>query len=155
MASADRIEGPSLANQQDNPKAFLTSSKLVDAVMKKILIVEDDADIQRSLSGIFRNYGYNVIQALNAEFALSRMKEEKESIGLIITDMMMPGMSGRETTETIRKDPNLKALNIACLTVARFSVSGKDTRNKLKVLDYITKPFANEGLVTHVQKMVQ
>ena len=67
--------------------------------------------------------------------------------------MMMPGMSGRETTEKIRENPETKDLKIAFLTVARFSETGKETLDKLNVLDYITKPFDNEELVSKVKKL--
>ena len=68
-------------------------------------------------------------------------------------DMMMPGMSGREATERIRQNPKTKDLKVVFLTVARFSETGKETLDNLKVLDYITKPFDNEELVKKVKKL--
>jgi CheY-like chemotaxis protein len=72
---------------------------------------------------------------------------------MILLDMMMPGMSGREVCERIRKDPHTKDLKVAFLTVAKFSESGKYLLKKMNVSDYITKPFENADLVRRVKKI--
>jgi CheY-like chemotaxis protein len=69
-------------------------------------------------------------------------------------DMMMPGMSGRETTEKIRENPKTRDLNVIFLTVARFSETGMKNLKNLKVVDYLTKPFENQDLVKRVKKIV-
>ena len=66
-----------------------------------------------------------------------------------------PGMSGREVCDKIRCDPNMKNLKVAFLTVAKFSDTGKEILTKMKVLDYITKPFDNADLVARVKKLVK
>ena len=66
----------------------------------------------------------------------------------------MPGMSGREVCEKIRENPKTKDLKVVFLTVAKFSEAGKDALKKMKVLDYITKPFDNEDLLRRVKKVI-
>ena len=68
--------------------------------------------------------------------------------------MMMPGMSGRETCERIRNDPKTKDIKVVFLTVARFSETGKEILRKMKVLDYITKPFDNQDLIRRINKLL-
>ena len=84
--------------------------------------------------------------------ALEKLKAGKPD--LVVVDMMMPGMSGRELVEKIRKDSALKDLKLVFLTVARFSETGKKVLEELNVADYITKPFENEDLVKRLKKVL-
>lgn len=119
---------------------------------KTIMVVDDEADILELVRAVLGNSGFNVISAVSGQDCLQKLKNAKPD--LILMDMMMPGMSGRETTEKIRQDPKTKNIKIAFLTVARFSEMGKDTLKKMKVLDYIAKPFDNDDLVARVKKLV-
>lgn len=117
---------------------------------KKIMIVDDEESLVELVRAIFGQEGFEVISAYSGAECLEKLKTEKPD--LILMDMMMPGMSGRETTEKIRKNPKTKDLKIVFLTVARFSEVGKDSLKGLNVLDYITKPFDNKDLVKRVKK---
>ena len=117
---------------------------------KKIMVVDDEESLVELVRAIFGQEGFEVISAYSGTECLEKLKKEKPD--LILMDMMMPGMSGRETTEKIRQNPKTKNLKVAFLTVARFSEVGKDALKNLDVLDYITKPFDNKDLVKRVKK---
>ncbi|MCK4336163.1 MAG: response regulator [Candidatus Aenigmarchaeota archaeon] len=119
---------------------------------KKIMIVDDEESLIELVTAVLEQEGYEVIAAMNGEEALEKLKTVKPD--LILLDMMMPGMSGREVCERIRKDPKTKDLKVAFITVAKFSETGRDVLKKMNVLDYITKPFENEDLVVRVKKLV-
>lgn len=119
---------------------------------KKIMIVDDEESLVELVKAVLEQEGFEVIPAMNGGEALEKLKTAKPD--LILLDMMMPGMSGREVCESIRKNPETKDLKVAFLTVAKFSEAGKDTLKKMNVLDYITKPFDNADLVKRVKKMV-
>jgi len=119
---------------------------------KKIMIVDDEASLVELVRVIFEREGFEVITAYNGLECLEKLKKVEPD--LILMDMMMPEMSGRETTEKIRANSKTKNLKIAFLTVARFSETGKDVLKKLNVSDYITKPFDNDDLVRRVKKLV-
>ena len=121
-------------------------------MVKKIMIVDDEENILELVKAILGQEGFDVIGASSGQECLDKLKEAKPD--LILMDMMMPSMSGRETTERIRKNPKTKGLKVAFLTVARFSEVGKDMLKDLGVLDYITKPFDNNDLVRRVKKLV-
>lgn len=120
---------------------------------KKIMVVDDEESLIELVKAILENEGYEVISAMNGEECLEKLKMVKPD--LILLDMMMPGMSGREVCEKIRKNPKTKDLKIAFLTVAKFSEAGKDVLKEMNVLDYITKPFDNEDLVRRVKRIVE
>lgn len=119
---------------------------------KKIMIVDDEESLIELVTAVLEQEGYEVIAAMNGEEALEKLKTVKPD--LILLDMMMPGMSGREVCERIRKDQKTKNMKVAFITVAKFSETGRDVLKKMKVLDYITKPFDNADLVKRVKKMV-
>jgi len=119
---------------------------------KTIMIVDDEKDIRSAVKTVLSDAGYSVITASSGQEVLNRLA--KALPDLVLIDMFMPIMSGRELCEKIREDEKLKNLKLAFLTVAEFSSSGKTELKKLKILDYIVKPFVNEDLVRRVKKMV-
>ncbi len=120
---------------------------------KKIMIVDDEESLVELVKALMEQENYEVIPAMSGKECLEKLKTVKPD--LILLDMMMPGMSGREVCESIRKDPETKDLKIAFLTVAKFSEAGKDVLEKMDVLDYITKPFDNQDLVKRVKKALE
>ena len=119
---------------------------------KKIMIVDDEESLIELVKALLEGENYEVITAMDGEECLEKLKTEKPD--LILLDMMMPGMSGREVCERVRADPKIKNLKIAFLTVAKFSEMGKDVLKRMNVLDYITKPFDNKDLIRRVKKLV-
>jgi two-component system alkaline phosphatase synthesis response regulator PhoP len=119
---------------------------------KKIMVVDDEENLVELVKAILEVEGYDILTASNGNECLEKLKTVNPD--LILLDMMMPGMSGRETCERIRKDPKTKGLKVAFLTVAKFSEVGKDILKKLNAVDYITKPFDNKDLVRRVKKAV-
>jgi len=119
---------------------------------KKILIVDDDQSLIELVKAVLENEGYDVETAMRGEECIEKLNGYRPD--LLLLDMMMPGMSGREVCEKIRKNPKTKDLKIAFITVAKFSEAGKGVLEKMKVLDYITKPFDNDDLVRRVRKMI-
>jgi DNA-binding response OmpR family regulator len=121
-------------------------------VKKKIMVVDDEESIVELVKAIMESEEYEVVTAMDGNECLEKLKTVKPD--LIILDMMMPGMSGREVCEKIRENPKTKNLKVAFLTVAKFSETGKGVLKEMKVLDYITKPFENQDLVRRVKKLV-
>jgi CheY-like chemotaxis protein len=119
---------------------------------KKVMIVDDERNLRELISAILEPEGYEVIQAEDGEDALEKLKTIRPD--LILLDMMMPGMSGREVCEKIRANEKTKDLKVVFLTVARFSELGKEELKRLKVLDYITKPFDNNDLIKRIKKII-
>lgn len=120
---------------------------------KLIMVVDDEESLRELVKAVLEQEGFEVIAVSNGQECLDKLKEIKPD--LILLDMMMPGMSGRETCERIRQNPHTKDLKVIFLTVARFSEVGKDILSKMGVLDYITKPFDNDDLVRRVKKALE
>ncbi len=105
---------------------------------KKVLIVDDQKDILTSVGMLVEGEGYKAKTASNGKQALAMLK--KESFDLVLLDVLMPEMSGREVLQKIRADPKLKNQKVAFLTVIQLSETGKDIVKKLKPNAYFQKP---------------
>jgi CheY-like chemotaxis protein len=86
-----RLNAPNdeLPESADEPIAEAETSET-------ILIVEDDADVRTYLAEVLRNLNYRVITAQNAQAALTMLLQEDRRVDLLLTDIVMPGINGRE-----------------------------------------------------------
>jgi polar amino acid transport system substrate-binding protein len=76
-----------------------------------VLVAEDDASLRELVSLVLTNFGYEVILAVDGMDAVGKFKTNSEKIAMIIMDMVMPGKSGEEAFEEIRKlRPGIKVL---------------------------------------------
>jgi CheY-like chemotaxis protein len=119
---------------------------------KKILVVDDEEDIRIMLERLLENEGYDVSLAGEGKEALAILKKEKVDLALL--DFFMPGMSGRELAELIRKDIEIKDTKLAFLTVDEFNLMEKEEMKKLNIRDYIQEPFDNEDLRQRIKNII-
>ncbi|MBQ7352711.1 MAG: response regulator transcription factor [Clostridia bacterium] len=113
--------------------------------MIKILIAEDDKDLNRLVSTCLRNEGYDIISCLDGESALE--KTENTKFDLILTDIMMPKMDGFELAENIRLfDKNVPIV----FMTAKDDKPSKMLGYKIGIDDYIVKPFDIDVLVMKI-----
>src|SRR5262249_19307735 len=82
-----------------------------------ILLVEDEENVRRLLSHILTRRGYRVLEASEGAEALEVFAQRRDSISLLLTDMVMPRMSGRELAEKIHElRPELKVIYMSGYT---------------------------------------
>ncbi|MDP2736068.1 MAG: response regulator [bacterium] len=82
--------------------------------MKKILIVEDEATLQKTLGDVLGQEGYEVVSALDGEAGARLAKEERPN--LILLDLVLPKMTGFEVLEQIRSQEETKGIPVIVLT---------------------------------------
>lgn len=120
---------------------------------KRIMVVDDEENLLELVKTLLEQEGFEVITASSGKECLEKLKKVKPD--LILLDVMMPGMTGREVLEKIRENPKTKGLKVAFLTVVRYSEASKANMERLKVADYITKPFDNKDLIRRVKRLVE
>jgi len=116
--------------------------------MKKILFIEDEAAIQKTLGESLRNKGYDVQSALDGEEGLRLAKSEKPD--LILLDLILPKLHGLDLLEAIRKDKNIKETPVIILTNLE-NVGEVERALELGATTYLIK--ANYGLEDVVAKV--
>ena len=82
--------------------------------MKKILIVEDEPALQRTLSDFLKQEGYEIVSAFNGEDGFNFAKAEKPD--LILLDLILPKLSGFEVLEKLKGDEECKDIPVIVLT---------------------------------------
>ena len=119
--------------------------------MFKILVVEDDRELNRSVCAFLRRNGYEAVGCLNANEAYDAMYGGTV-FDLIISDIMMPGVDGFEFAETVRDlDKNIPIL----FMTARDDFAAKQRGFRLGIDDYLTKPVDLEELLLHVMALLR
>ena len=119
---------------------------------EKILVVDDEEDILELLRFNLSREGYQVSCAASGEEALSLVRSEIP--GLIVLDLMLPGIDGLEVTRRLKNDPNTKNIPIVMLT-AKGEEADIVTGLELGADDYITKPFSPRILVARVRAVLR
>jgi two-component system alkaline phosphatase synthesis response regulator PhoP len=120
---------------------------------KKIMVVDDEPDILESAAALLKSEGFEVVTAADGYECLKKLDGGVKP-DLILMDYFMPGMTGRETVEKIRKNPQTKNLKIAFLTVAGFKGKGMQMLEELEVADYIQKPIEIGDFSARIKKLV-
>lgn len=111
----------------------------------KILIAEDDVDIQEVLRLYLENADYTVISAMNGKEAYDLLMNEKPD--LAIFDIMMPEMNGYELTKRVRVTSSIPIIILSAMNADSDKILGLD----IGANDYITKPFNPLEVVARVQ----
>ena len=103
---------------------------------EKILFVDDNADTQVLVRKVLEREGYQVLGALNGEEALALAREEQP--GLILMDLMMPGMDGLEVIRCLRRIPDTAHIPVIIFTV-KTDLKTKSEGFEAGADDYLTK----------------
>jgi PAS domain S-box-containing protein len=116
-----------------------------------ILLVEDDQALRKLAVTLLEKYGYTVIEAIDGDDALARFDEHKESIDLLITDVVIPKRSGIYVFEEIKKiNPEMKALFL--------SGYSKDITQKKGIIDasvnFLQKPISPNIFLKKVREVL-
>ena len=118
--------------------------------MKKIMVVDNEPDIVDLTRTVLELGGYTVVPSYSGEEALRKL--EKEKIDLILLDIMMPGMSGWDVFNRIKKKS--KDIKVAFMSVLEISEKRKQVLLDEGLADYIMKPFDKETLLQRVDKIL-
>ncbi|MEC4891624.1 MAG: response regulator [Oscillatoria sp. PMC 1051.18] len=116
-----------------------------------ILVVDDNPDLRTYVGGILREAGYRVCTAKNGAsgFEVAQMRRPQ----LIITDLMMPLVSGLELIATIRADEDLKGTPIILLT-AKADETSRISGTEQGADAYLSKPFNDRELLAEVRNLL-
>lgn len=115
--------------------------------MPNILVVEDNPDNMTLVKWILEDEGFQITEALTGEDCLETLKSS--SFDLVLMDISLPGIDGKETTQQIRQNPKLKDLPIIALTA--HAVKGEEEAIwNSGVSDLITKPIAEDLLIQRI-----
>ena len=118
-------------------------------MMNKILVVEDDLDIQELLQNFLQESGYDITVANDGLEAINLFSDD--AFDLILLDILLPKIDGFSVCEFIRKKSQIPIIILTALNGEKEQIKGLD----LQVDDYITKPFSMPVLVRKIAAVLR
>ena len=118
--------------------------------MKRVLVVEDEAGIREMLRFVLETAGFECLESTDIQEAYWQISDQPPDI--VLLDWMLPGGSGIELLQRIRKDEATRALPVIMLTAKTHEdniIQGLDSGAH----DYITKPFSPKELVARIRSV--
>ena len=119
---------------------------------QKILIIEDEPDIRKTLEYNISREGYDVISA--SSLSDGREKLESASFSLLLLDLMLPDGSGLDLCRELKQDKSLSSMPVIILTAKDDEVD-KVVGFELGADDYVTKPFSVRELILRVKAVLK
>lgn len=138
-----------MINDTPNP----SSSPITDPLSgsETILLVEDDASVRELVARTLRNRGYRVITANNGANALEEVTRHAAPIHLVLTDVVMPEMSGRKLIDVLRESyPTIRVLFMS--GYARGEVTEQELNNA--AIAFIAKPFSKAEIAEAMRRLL-
>jgi phosphoribosyl 1,2-cyclic phosphodiesterase/CheY-like chemotaxis protein len=116
---------------------------------RRILIIDDDADVRRLAQMRLQLAGYEILEAVDGEAGLETLRAERPPV--ILLDLMMPKVHGFAVCQEIRKDPELRDTYIIASSAKRYPV---DIRKAMEMgaNSYLIKPYEMEELLEKVSE---
>jgi len=113
-----------------------------------ILVVEDDEQVRSIAIHILKDAGYQVLRADNGRIALHTFEQYRSTIDLVLLDVVMPTMGGRDVMQYIRNTGS----DVPIVFASGYSDDGIHTKFILdEGLDLLSKPYSRENLLRHVR----
>ncbi len=117
-----------------------------------ILVVDDEPAIRMGLAATIERHGYGVMTASNGNDAIAKAKQSLPA--LIVSDVMMPSVSGFEMKKQMSADPQLATIPFIFLT-ARTASEDRVAGIRSGADDYVTKPFVTEELMARIEAVLR
>ena len=116
-----------------------------------ILLVDDEPKVLDICERFLRSAGYSVLTAKNGQEALATYEQNKTDVAMVVIDMIMPGMNGRELFDQLRAiQPTLKVL-----VSTGYSIKGAVSDLMIRgCKGYIQKPFSIRGLAKEIRRIL-
>ena len=120
--------------------------------MKKIVLVDDEPDIVRTLEIFLKTEGFQVVASTDGISALDKIRKEKPD--LIILDIMLPKLDGYKICRMLKFDEKYSKIPIVIFTARAQELDEKKAK-EVKADAYITKPFNPKELLLKIKELLE
>ncbi|MGA9352096.1 MAG: response regulator [Terriglobales bacterium] len=116
---------------------------------RTVLLVEDEPFVREATRSILESAGLAVLSAADATAALKVHEESEHVIDLLMTDMILPGRTGRQLGEELQQlSPNMKVLVTSGYTYAEYAADEPDSNTY-----FLAKPYSRRGLTAKIAEI--
>lgn len=119
--------------------------------MRKLLIADDEEGVRSLVRMTLESDACEILEASDGEQALALAREHHP--GLVLLDVVMPGLSGIEVCRALKGDPATATIAVVMLT-AKAQASERAAGRAAGADDYFTKPFSPKALLSKVEEML-
>ena len=131
----------------EQPAAAAAKEPLPKGGSETILVVEDERAVRQATRRSLEQAGYRVLEAACKREALAVAKGQIEKIDLLLTDLVMPGGSGKELSDELRAQRS----NLPVLFMSGYFDEELASEQLSRSLDFLPKPFTREQLLTRTR----
>ena len=150
IGSSFRITLPRVADETEAPSAA-APAEAPRTGTETILLVEDEAVVRRLVAEILETSGYTVLQAGDGPSALELLRRNNRTVELLLTDVVMPGMSGREVAQAVTSmRPGTQIVYMSGYTGSVIDHHGILEQGTA----FLQKPFTAEDLTRTIRKLL-
>jgi len=144
---------PTTRTQSITPREVpKTAPDAIKGGTETVLIAEDDENLRTLIKTVLQKYGYRVIEASDGQEAIDKFMENRESVQLIISDLMMPKKGGNEVSSHIRKiSPHMKVIILSGYDDDMIRRKQLDENN----LIFLSKPVYPEALLLKIREVFE
>ncbi len=121
----------------------------------RVLVIEDDADMRRYVSGCLLHVGIDstsIVEACSAERAMAALREQ--SVDLVITDIVLPGIDGLELVRGLRNESRYRDIPVLVITGESSARDAEDRVRDAGVQAVLIKPFNARSLGRTVRRLL-
>ncbi|HEY3119298.1 MAG TPA: PAS domain S-box protein [Vicinamibacteria bacterium] len=152
QGSTFKVYLPRVEEAPETPAAPPAAPRSTVAATETILLLEDDAAVRELLKEVLAEEGYDVLEAAQPAEALRMARAHRERIHLLLTDMVMPQMTGADLArELVRERRDLRVLYMSGYTAGAVADRGIMTEPSL----FLQKPFSTDDLLAKVRAALE
>jgi len=116
---------------------------------RTVLLVEDEPFVREATRSLLESAGFEVLSTENAEAAIKGYETSTQPIDLVMTDMILPGRTGRQLSEDLRqRSPDLKVLITSGYSSAEYAADAPQPQTY-----FLAKPYSRRGLLGKIEEM--
>ena len=135
---------------RDEPTGSVTKPAVIERGSETILLVEDEDDVRTVARRVLTEAGYTVLEAANAAEAIEVFDRSPESISMLVSDVVMPGLNGHELSQMLRhRAPQLRAL-----FVSGYSFDARGELDEMDDSSFLQKPYDPAELARRVRAIL-
>ena len=139
-------------DESPDSESSQNSDRTVSSGNETILLVEDDESVRHFAFEALNKAGYNILQAASGEEALKQVENSDKKIDLLITDIIMPGMHGKDlATKLADKIPEKRVLFVSGYPLSNFVEEGTFSRG----VQFLQKPYSVHNLTTRIRNILE
>lgn len=141
-----------LPKVEELPKQLITEIKDIPSGTETVLVIDDVEGVRKMVHDVLESYGYTVLEANGGLSAITIFKEKHSTIDVVLLDMKMPGLDGKETYLRL-KDINP---HVPVILSSGFVEDGENVQELLSMglAGFLKKPYANRDLLLFVRNAI-